>query len=433
MDEVQDRGGVRSAEWRAGAEASRSSCPTRSRKRCGTCCMADDGPLRPAPRGNGTVLRGERPRFAESRSRQKAKQPARNDAADARIRDGDGGREGAAQRACLPPRQPAQSGRRSAAAVPADPRRRAPAAVPAGQRAAGTGPGDRQQRQPADRARDRQPDLAAPLREGLVRTPSDFGMRSDPPTHPELLDYLASRFVERGWSIKRLHRPIMLSSTYQMSSDDRRRGPQARPGKPAALADEPPPAGTGGAARLAAGRLRRAGPEDGRAGGRDHAAALPAPAHGLRLHRPAEPARACSGPSISPARTATNAQRHETTVPQQALFMMNSPFVVEQARHVAARPELAAMNDPARRIRYLYRLLFGRLPTAEEVAMGLRFTQSPVASHPPLANDAQAALRQRRGGHDSASAVASAGQQRARPRTVPRSRSRPGRSTFRSC
>src|SRR5699024_5997768 len=54
---------------------------------------------------------------------------------------------------------------------------------------------------------------------GLVRTPSDFGLRSDPPTHPELLDYLASRFAEEGWSVKKLHRLIMLSSTYQMSSD----------------------------------------------------------------------------------------------------------------------------------------------------------------------------------------------------------------------
>ncbi len=53
---------------------------------------------------------------------------------------------------------------------------------------------------------------------GLVATPSDFGLRSDPPTHPELLDWLAARFVADGWSIKALHRRIMLSSTYQQSS-----------------------------------------------------------------------------------------------------------------------------------------------------------------------------------------------------------------------
>ena len=55
--------------------------------------------------------------------------------------------------------------------------------------------------------------------EGLVRTPDDFGTRGEAPTHPELLDYLASRFMESGWSIKKMHRLIMLSSVYQQSSE----------------------------------------------------------------------------------------------------------------------------------------------------------------------------------------------------------------------
>ena len=53
---------------------------------------------------------------------------------------------------------------------------------------------------------------------GLVGTPSDFGLRSDPPSHPELLDYLAGEFIKSGWSIKALHRSIMLSTTYQQQS-----------------------------------------------------------------------------------------------------------------------------------------------------------------------------------------------------------------------
>src|SRR5436305_14174766 len=53
---------------------------------------------------------------------------------------------------------------------------------------------------------------------GLVTTPSDFGVRSDPPSHPELLDWLAARFVEDGWSLKQLHRLIVRSRTYQQSS-----------------------------------------------------------------------------------------------------------------------------------------------------------------------------------------------------------------------
>ena len=55
--------------------------------------------------------------------------------------------------------------------------------------------------------------------EGLVRTPSNWGLLGEKPTHPELLDYLTSRFVEDGWSIKAMHRRIMLSATYQMASD----------------------------------------------------------------------------------------------------------------------------------------------------------------------------------------------------------------------
>ena len=54
--------------------------------------------------------------------------------------------------------------------------------------------------------------------EGIVRTPSNFGKAGERPTNPELLDYLASAFVERGWSMKSMHRLLMLSSAYQMSS-----------------------------------------------------------------------------------------------------------------------------------------------------------------------------------------------------------------------
>jgi hypothetical protein len=57
---------------------------------------------------------------------------------------------------------------------------------------------------------------------GLVRTPSNFGQLGDRPTHPELLDDLAVRFMDSGWSLKTLHREILLSATYQQSSDFRR-------------------------------------------------------------------------------------------------------------------------------------------------------------------------------------------------------------------
>ena len=64
---------------------------------------------------------------------------------------------------------------------------------------------------------------------GLVSTPSDFGLRSDPPSHPELLDYLASEFIASGWSLKTLHRQIMLSSTYRQRSEPLAQGLRPTP------------------------------------------------------------------------------------------------------------------------------------------------------------------------------------------------------------
>ncbi len=64
---------------------------------------------------------------------------------------------------------------------------------------------------------------------GLVRTPSNFGTLGETPTHPELLDHLATRFVREGWSLKKLHREIMLSATYQMSTQSDPDGLQKDP------------------------------------------------------------------------------------------------------------------------------------------------------------------------------------------------------------
>ena len=72
--------------------------------------------------------------------------------------------------------------------------------------------------------------------QGLVATPDNFGTIGDRPVHPELLDWLARRFIEGGWSIKAMHRLIMLSSTYQMSAAHDARAMQVGSGRPAPLA-----------------------------------------------------------------------------------------------------------------------------------------------------------------------------------------------------
>ena len=93
---------------------------------------------------------------------------------------------------------------------------------------------------------------------GLVGTASNFGALGERPSHPELLDWLARRFVASGWSLKALHREIMLSATYRQSSRFDSQGFAKDPGNTAALADEPPPAGRRGLARRHAGRRRPA-------------------------------------------------------------------------------------------------------------------------------------------------------------------------------
>jgi len=78
-------------------------------------------------------------------------------------------------------------------------------------------------------------------------------------------------------------------------------------------------------------------------------------------------------------------QRHTTTVPQQALFMMNGNFVVENARRLVERPEVAREPDPRRRIHQLYRLVYGRSPTPQEMVLGLHFIDPGGAEESGLA------------------------------------------------
>jgi cytochrome c553 len=207
--------------------------------------------------------------------------------------------------------------------------------------------------------------------QGLVRTPSNFGLRGEPPTHPELLDYLATTFMENGWSIKHLHRLILLSSTYQQASADNPAGWQVDPDNRLlwrmnrrrlefeALRDS---------LLAVAGRL------DTRAGGVP-VDLLTTPFTTRRtvygfIDRQNLPGVFRTFDLASP--DSSSPQRYNTTVPQQALYLMNSPFVAEQARHLAKRVE----GSPEERIQRLYRLVYGRAADAAEVALGADFVKA---------------------------------------------------------
>lgn len=216
---------------------------------------------------------------------------------------------------------------------------------------------------------------------GLVATPSDFGLRSDPPSHPELLDWLADQFVADGWSIKSLHRRILLSSTFCQSShpvpdsDVENRLLSTFPRQRLdleALRDS---------LLFVAGRL------DSAIGG-PAVDIVKEPFSGRRtiygfIDRQNLPGLYRTFDFASP--DTHSPQRYSTTVPQQALFLLNSPFVILQAQSVVARPEIAGIASPEQRIGALYRLLFGRTPGVEEIEVGMRYIHGTGGESPQKA------------------------------------------------
>lgn len=194
---------------------------------------------------------------------------------------------------------------------------------------------------------------------GIVRTSDNFGKLGEPPTHPELLDYLAVRFVESGWSVKKLIREIVLSRAYRQAC--------ANPG-----AEKTDPdnrlLGRANRRRLDAEQLRDTLLALSGAEGRDPAGGDLAKS-GRTLY---ERARGKDGGDglvglFDGARAGTIVtRRSESTSAPQALFMLNSPFVAKAAEKVAA----GLKRSDAERIVGAYRAVFGRPPTAAELAAG---------------------------------------------------------------
>jgi hypothetical protein len=215
---------------------------------------------------------------------------------------------------------------------------------------------------------------------GLVETASDFGLRSDPPSHPDLLDYLAWRFVEDGWSLKSLHRAILLSQVYRQASEAR---PEA-----AAVDPENRLLWRQNRQRLdfEAARdalLAAAGTLDPAMGG-PAVDITQAPYPTRRtvysfIERQNLPAMFRTFDFASP--DTHSPKRLDTTVPQQALFMMNNPFVLEQSRRLAARADADAPADV--RVARLYHLAYQRPPSLGETERALRFLDEALGAPPP--------------------------------------------------
>jgi mono/diheme cytochrome c family protein len=229
--------------------------------------------------------------------------------------------------------------------------------------------------------------------QGLVRTPSDFGLRSDPPDHPELLDHLALQFREDGWSVKRLIRRIMLSQVYSQASSPPAQGEAGDP--------ENRLLGRMNRRRLDLEATRDAllfvsGQVDMTVGGPSvNVFGLDATSNRRTLYglidRQNLPGLLRTFDFAIPDQHSP--QRFTTTVPQQALHFLNSDFTRKQAKHLIARPDVQTVTDSSERIRLLYRLTYGRQPATEEVQVGRRFvTEAQAGKQPPWEQYAQVLL-----------------------------------------
>jgi hypothetical protein len=245
--------------------------------------------------------------------------------------------------------------------------------------------------------------------QGLVRTPDNFGLLGEEPTHPELLDWLARRFAVTGWSIKELHRLILLSSTYRQSD-------RPQPG----VAEKDPEnrlLGRMPVRRLEAEAIRDAllaasGQLDRMPGGSlvavknrafffDHTSKdmTTYTSHRRSLYLPVVRNHVYDVLRLLdfPDPAVSSGDRSTSTTAPQALLMMNSEIVVEAANALADRLADLQEGDDAARIVALYRLAYSREPTSREIDADLQFLREmerPPGTANPKNLDAWTALCQ---------------------------------------
>ena len=218
---------------------------------------------------------------------------------------------------------------------------------------------------------------------GIVRTPSDFGLMGENPTHPELLDHLAKSFMENGWSIKKMIRSIVQSKTYRQET---RKLPAIDPDN----------------LYLSSMNRKRLNFEAMRDSMLQVSGELDLIMHGpsQKLHsKPYSKRRAVYGyidrQNISPTLNSFDfanpnihaPQRVETTVPQQALFAFNHPFVIERSATLAKKAFDSKTTSPSSQVEFLYRQILSRNPRQDESKLSVEFigTDAKLANFEDLA------------------------------------------------
>ena len=220
---------------------------------------------------------------------------------------------------------------------------------------------------------------------GLVDTASDFGTRAKPPSHPRLLDWLAADFIEHGWSLKRLHTQIVTSSTYRQVSFTSHESYKADPDNRLlshmnrrrlgfeALRDSL----LAVAGRL---KLRPGGPP---------VAELDSPRRSLYLLVNRDDPPGVLATFDFPSPDISIARRAETTVPPQALFLMNNEFTSSIAEQLVKQmQDDLGEGEPAGRIEWLYRRVLSRSPDESELALA-----TDILGLTPSANETATATK----------------------------------------
>ena len=212
----------------------------------------------------------------------------------------------------------------------------------------------------------------------LVGTPSNFGSNGELPSHPELLDDLSVRFMENGWSIKWLCREIVLSSTWQQSSDLNAAGQSVDPANRLLWRMNRRRLDVESwrdSILLSAGRLDRT------VGGKS---IDPTDPQETRRTVYSKVSRLDLNPMLAmfdfPDPNVHAGSRVETTTPLQKMFVLNSPFMVAQVSALAERC-LTAADDDAGRVDWVCQTLFGREPAAEERELALQFLGEQDEKH----------------------------------------------------
>jgi hypothetical protein len=246
---------------------------------------------------------------------------------------------------------------------------------------------------------------------GLAATPSDFGMQGDAPTHPELLDWLATEFVARGWSLKAMHRLMVTSNTYRQQSGTRsQESGDSSPQSNSPLTTHHSPLTVDpdntllwrmNRIRLDAEVIRDAmlavsGQLNLQSGGPSIHPELPPGLSERYGWKPSKDAEQRTRRSVyvfvrrnlryplfelfdMPDTNETCGRRNRTTTAPQALFILNSELILSEARSFAGRVLKETGTDPYTAITRAYRLALGRDASGDEIALATEFLRRQVA------------------------------------------------------